>query len=146
MRGRNGRVTQRYHNSPHWKQSYGVRVTPCTGRERRILGDFEKVSELSLDTGWVEMRPAPGEDGWFSLARGDLCGGCHTCWGVDRGKRKCISLPYVETFNSKVIKGFVPELRSRYVFFEFRDSYVLCIYVMNVQCTFRIFLYMDIVQ
>ena len=50
-------------------------------------------------------------------------------------ERSCISLPYVETFNSKVIKGFVPELRSRYVFFVFQDSYVLCIYVMNILCT-----------
>ena len=53
-------------------------------------------------------------------------------------ERLCISLPDVETFNSKVIKGFVPELRSRYVFFVFRDSYVLCIYVMNILCTFHI--------
>ena len=53
-------------------------------------------------------------------------------------ERLSISLPYVETFNSKVIKGFVPELRSRYVFFVFRDSYVLCIYVMNILCTFHI--------
>ena len=36
-------------------------------------------------------------------------------------ERMCISLPYVEAFNSKVIKGFVPEQRSRFVFFEFRD-------------------------
>ena len=50
-------------------------------------------------------------------------------------ERLCISLPYVESFNSKVIKGFIPELRSRYVFFVFRDSYVLCIYVMNILCT-----------
>ena len=56
-------------------------------------------------------------------------------------ERLCLSLPYVETFNSKVIKGFVPELRSRYVFFLFRDSYVLCIYVMNILCTFHIFVY-----
>ena len=53
-------------------------------------------------------------------------------------ERLCISLPYVETFNSKVIKGFVPKLRSRYVFFVFRDSYVLCIYVTNILCTFRV--------
>ena len=109
-------------------------MTSRTGRERRILGDFEKVRELRLDTGRVEMRPASGEDGWFSLARGDLCGGCHTCWweGDEKARieRMCISLPYVETFNSKVIKGFVPEQRSRYVFFEFRDSYVLC-YICN---------------
>ena len=41
-------------------------------------------------------------------------------------ERLFISLPYIETFNSKVIKYFVPELRSRYVFFVLRDSYVLC--------------------
>ena len=34
-------------------------------------------------------------------------------------ERLCISLSYVEEpLNSKVIKGFVPELRSRYVFFR----------------------------
>ena len=86
------------------------------------------------------MRPASGEDGWFSLAREDLCGGCHTCWwgGADekaRIERMCISLPYVETFNSKVIKGFVPERRSRYVFFEFRDSYVLSLWTFDVRFT-----------
>ena len=42
-------------------------------------------------------------------------------------ERLCISLPYVESFNSKVIKRFIPELKSRYVFFVFRDSNVLCI-------------------
>ena len=41
-------------------------------------------------------------------------------------ERLCISLPYVDTFNSKVIKGFVPELRSRYVFYVYmlRTCYV----------------------
>ena len=58
--------------------------------------------------------------------------------GKARIERMCISLPYVETVNLKVIKGFVLELRSRYLFFVFRDSYVLCIYVMNILCTFRI--------
>ena len=69
------------------------------------------------------MRPASGEDGWLLLAHGDLCGGCHTCWGGGSEKarieRMCISLPYVETFNSKVIKGFVPEQRSRKCFTNF---------------------------
>ena len=38
--------------------------------------------------------------------------------------------PYVEKpLNSKVIKSFVPELRSRYVFFEFRDTTFYVIYV-----------------
>ena len=44
-------------------------------------------------------------------------------------ERLCISLPYVKTFNSKVIKGVVPELRNRYVFFVFRDSYVIFVCV-----------------
>ena len=43
-------------------------------------------------------------------------------WGAGKViiERLCISLPYVETFNSKVIKGFVPELRSRsmYICYE----------------------------
>ena len=53
-------------------------------------------------------------------------------------ERVCLS-PYVEKpLNSKVIKSFVPELRSRQVFFVFRDSYVLCIYAMNILCTFHI--------
>ena len=61
----------------------------------------------------------------------------------DRGQmeknRKIVHLSsFCQTFNSKVIKGFVPELRSRYVFFVFRDSYVRCIYIMNILCTFHV--------
>ena len=55
--------------------------------------------------------------------------------GQNSQNRKNVYLsPYVEEpLNSKVIKKrFVLEQRSRYVVFEFRDSYVLCIYVMNV--------------
>ena len=105
---------------------------------RRILGILKKSV--------VELSPAWGEDGWLSLARwsqaSGLCSGCaRVCMCVCVGggqmekasiERLCLS-PYVEEpLNSKVIKSFVPELRSRYVFFEFRDSYVLCIYVMNI--------------
>ena len=65
---------------------------------------------------WVEMRPASEENGWFSIAHGDLCGGCHTCWwGRWKSQnRKIVYLsPYVEKpLNSKVIKSFVPEQRS----------------------------------
>ena len=54
-------------------------------------------------------------------------------------ERLCFSPYSKKPLNSKVIKSFVPELRSRQVFFVFRDSYVLCIYVMNVSlCTFHI--------
>ena len=66
-----------------------------------------------------------------------------TCWWVGAdGKfiidRLCISLPYVETFNSKVIKGFVPELRSRYVFscFGIPMFYVYMLWTFYVSFTY----------
>ena len=61
-------------------------------------------------------------------------------WWKSQNRKNVYLSPYVEEpLNSKVIKSFVPELRSRYVFFEFRDSYVLCIYIyMNILCTFRV--------
>ena len=98
------------------------------------LGDFE--SCLGRRRLAFAYSPKPGQ--W-------PCGGCHACWGVGgRWKshhRKNVYLsPYVEEpLNSKVIKkSFVPGLRSRQVFFVFRDSYVLCIYVMNIICTFHL--------
>ena len=69
------------------------------------------------------------------------CGGCHTCWGGGRWKsqhRKIVPLSlYVEKpLNSKVIKSFVPELRSRKCFscFGIPMFYVYVIYtnIMNV--------------
>ena len=140
MRGRSGRVTQRCHNSPDGKLGNRVRVTSRTGSARRILGILKKSVELSSWPGrrWLTFASSPKPGQW-------PCGGCHTCWVGADGKviieRLCISLPYVETFNSKVIKSFVPELRSRYVFFVFRDSYVLCMYVMNIICSFHTYPY-----
>ena len=66
-----------------------------------------------------------------------VLGGWGCRWKSQNRKNVYLS-PYFETFNSKVIKSFVPELRSRNVFFVFRDSYVLCIYVTNILCTFHI--------
>ena len=44
-------------------------------------------------------------------------------------ERLCLSLPFVEKlFNSKVIKSFVPELRSRQVFFFYVSGFLLSIY------------------
>ena len=108
-------------------------------RARRILGDF-KVSSWELGS---------EREGSTFGARWGQANLCSTDAARDGGgadgtviiERLCISLLYVETFNSKVIKCFVPELRSRYVFFVFRDSNVLCIYVMNILCTFPIFIY-----
>ena len=113
-----GRVTQRCHNSPDGKR--GLRSandgSVCGG-----FGGFEKSSYLGS---WLGRRrltfacsPKPGQ--W-------PCGRCRTCFGAD-GKasieRLCISLPYVETVNSKVIKGFVRVFRVSYVFFVFRTCF-----------------------
>ena len=86
-----------------------------------------------------ELSPASEEDGWLSLAcrsqANGLCDGCARVrgrggrWKSQNRKNMYLS-PYVEDdLNSKVIKSYVPELRSRYVLFEFQDSYVLCIYM-----------------
>ena len=67
---------------------------------------------------------------------------------MEKPAKKIVPLsPYVEKpFNSKVIKSFVPELRSRKCFFVFQDSYVLCIYVTNIRCTFHTYPYLDMLQ
>ena len=102
-------------------------MTSRTGSAQRILGIWRE---------WVEMRPALREDGWFSLARGDLCGGCHTCWWGGSGRwksqnRKIVPLsPYVEEpLNSKVIKFRTWTEKSSSVFCVSRFLYsVLYIY------------------
>ena len=112
----------------------GSGVSKCEWRhapeKRRGFGDFLK-SQL------VELRPASREDDWLSLARGGLgqvsqeMGECR--WKSQNRKNVYLS-PYVEEpLNSKVIKSFVPELRSRYVFLEFRDSYVYMIWTVYVR-------------
>ena len=138
-RARSGRVTQRCHNSPDGKWGKRVWVTSRTGSARRIWGILKK------SVSWVLPREKTVGFSLLAEARPVALWRVPHVLGSD-GKviieRLCISLPYVgEPLNSKVIKGFVPELRSRYVFFVFRDSYVLCIYVMNILCTFHIFMY-----
>ena len=104
-------------------------MTSCTGSGRGGFWGFWKSKS------WV--LPSE-EEGWLSLAHrsqaSGLVAGATRVRGWADGKasikRLCTSLPYVETFNSKVIKGFVPELRSSYLIFVFRDSCVQCyIYV-----------------
>ena len=93
---------------------------------------------------WRHVPEAHGGFGWFWKSQlVELClgrrrlafawpfGGCHKCWGGGRWKsqnRKNMYLsPYVEEpLNSKVIKSFVPELRSRKCFscFEIPMFYV----------------------
>ena len=61
-------------------------------------------------------------------------------------KRLCLSLLMSKNQNSKVIKSFVPELRSRKCFSCFEIPMFYVIYVWNILCTFRIFMYMAMVQ
>ena len=86
-------------------------MTSCTGSARGGFRGFWKKS-----VSWV-LRSE--EEGWLSLAR--QASGGDTC--VDRGRwksqnRKNVYLsPYVEKpLNSKVIKSFAPELKSRKCF------------------------------
>ena len=133
---RNGHIINRCQNK-------NPRTRGCEWRHalEACVEDFGRFKKSQLS--WV---PGLEEDGWLlGLTETRLVALCrvHMWWGAD-GKVSIERLrlsPYVETFNSKVIKDFVPELRSRYMFFVFRDPYVLCIYVMNILCTFHILMY-----
>ena len=102
----------------------------------------EDLGILKRSVSWVDSC-RPKKKGDFRLLAEALLR-VRTCWWGGGGrwksqnKKMCICLLMSEPLNSKVIKSFVPELRGRYEFFVFRDSYVLCIYVMNILCTFPI--------
>ena len=85
-------------------------------RMRRILGILKK------SVSWVETRHRMRRVDFRLLA--EALGRCRMRWGCrwKSQKRKNVYLsPNVE----KPLNSKVPELRSRYMFFEFRDSYVL---------------------
>ena len=88
-------------------------------------------------------------DFWGSLTRDEFARyGRRAIWGPDEKdsiERLSLSLCR-RTFKLNGNKRFVPEQRSRYVFFEFRDSYVLCIYVTNIRCPFRTWPYLATVH
>ena len=108
-------------------------MTSCTGSVCWGFWDLRKVR--------VEFLPRKKKVDFRSSLR--PCGGCRTWWGWGAdGKvvieRLCLSPPYVEkTFNSKVIKSFVPELRSRKCFscFGIPMLYMCVMNVMNILCT-----------
>ena len=86
----------------------------------------------------VELSPASEEDGWLLLARGGLgqvsyeMGGR---WKSQNRKNVYLSPSVEEPLNSKVIKSFLPELRSRKCFscFEIPMFYV---YMLRTLWTF----------
>ena len=108
----------------------------CTGSGRGGFGEIWKNQQLRtrLRTGKFDFRGSLRPDEFVRY-------GCRTWWGAD-GKviieRLCISLPYAETFNSKVIKGFVPELRSRKCFscFVIPMFYVYMLWTFYVRFTY----------
>ena len=109
-------------------------MTSRTGSSRRILGDLKKVRRVETRH---RMRRAD-----FRLIA-EALGRCRTRCVRGGGRRwksqnrKIVPLsPYVEKpLNSEVIISFVPEQSSRYVFFEFRDSYVLFLWTFDVRFT-----------
>ena len=113
----------------------GSGVTECGWRhapeERRGFWEFLKKS-VSWDETCLGGRRLV-----FASLRRPLWWVQHVLGGGDekaRIERLCLS-PYVEKpLKSKVIKSFVPELRSRYVFF--RISRFLCSIFMDIRCTF----------
>ena len=106
-------------------------------RARRILGDLKKVSGVRFPARrkTVDFRGSLKPGQW-------PCVGCHTCsggrWKSQNRKNGYLS-PYVEEpLNSKVIKGFVPELRSRKCFSCFRIPmfYVYMLWTFYVRFTY----------
>ena len=133
VRARSWHVTQRCHNNPDGKWGYRVRMTSRTGSAWRIWGILKKVS-------WVESC-RPKKKGDFRLLT-EALGRCHTRWWGCRWKsqnRKNVYLsPYVEEpLNSKVIKSFVPGLRSRKCFlrFEIPVFYVYMLWTFHIRFT-----------
>ena len=111
-------------------------MTSRTGSARRILAILKKVSRVETCLGRRRLAfacsPKPGQ---WPLWRMPNVLGAGGRWKSQNRKNVYLS-PYVEEpLNAKVIKSFVPELRSRYVFFEFRDSYVLSLWTFDVRFT-----------
>ena len=97
-----------------------TQVFTCAGGADVSLRDvtIAQMGNRATENGWRHAPEARGEfwKFWKSQLVESRTG--HRTRRVDfRQNRKNVYLSsYVETFNSKVIKGSVPELRSRYVF------------------------------
>ena len=120
----------------------GNGVTECEWRHTpdacRGFWEILKKSELRWDL------PREKTVGYCLLA--EALGRYRTRWGCrwKSQNRKIVPLsPYVDKpLNSKVIKSFVPEPRSRYLFFMFRDSYILSLWTFDVCFTHSHFMAM----
>ena len=123
------------------KRGYRVQTTSRTESVRRILGIGRKLVELRLDTKREGLTFAS------LLPHGGLGQMLHEMGGgrLKSQNRKIVSLsPYVEKpLNSKVIKSFVPELRSRKCFSCFE---IPIFYVYNIICPFHTWPYLAMVH
>ena len=114
---------------------------------KRSRGGFWRFWKSQLS--WVLPREKMVE---FRLLT-EALGRCRTRWGgkwKSQNRKNVYLSPYVEEpLNSKLIKSFVPELSSRKCFSCFKIPmfyvYVLCIYVINIICTFHAYPYLSMV-
>ena len=111
-------------------------MTSCTGSApAEDLEGFEKVK--------VGLSPASEEDGLLSrIAEARRICALRAPHEIEEGRWKIqnmyLSLYVGEPLNSKVIKIFVPELRSRKCFSCFEIPIFYVYIYMNIICPFRI--------
>ena len=130
--GARGRMEMsvRCHNSPSRNA-----VTRCGWRHapearRGLYENLKKVRESST------RRQTRRIDFWSSQTQGKLAPyEGRTWWRPNDSIEDCVSPPYVETFNSKLIKRFRTWTRSRYVFSNSEiPMFFICTIVMNIIC------------
>ena len=132
-----------------WKRNGWRSANDVTHRKRvEDFGNLKKVKR-------VETRCRTRRFDFWGLLRRDkfVRHGCCTRLGPEEEasiKRFCL-FPYVETFNSKVIKRFRTWTKKLLPVFKFRDSYVLYAYMLskwvrNIRCTFRTWPYLAVVH
>ena len=111
-------------------------VSDVTHRKRGLRFEKSQLVEFLPREKTVDFRGSLKPGQW-------PCGRYRTWFGAD-GKvsiERWYLSPYVEKpFNSKLIKSFVPELRSRKCFtcFGIPMFYIYIYMSMNILCTFRI--------
>ena len=129
-----------------------MRVTLHTGSAWRIWGILKKVSwvESCLGRRRLTFACSLRPDEFTRYGRCTIWWWWWGGWLKNQNRKNVYLSPYVEEpLNLKVIKSFVPELRSRkgFSYFGIPMFYVfLCIYVRNNLCTFHTYPYLASVQ
>ena len=130
---RNKCVTQRCHSSPRWETGL---VSANDIMHRKRAEDFGNLKKVSRVENWTLNETVD-----FRLLA-EALGRCRMRWGCrwKSQNRKIVPLsPYVEKpLNLKVIKSFIPELRSHKCFLclEIPMFYVIHIWTLYVHFTY----------